>query len=67
VEGWAQLEARYPDPRLTEGRERLRDQYICHQQFATFAEPDKPSWELELNRPDVGYLATVKALCNPED
>jgi hypothetical protein len=64
-EGWEQLVSRFPDPRLDEAAARLRDQYICHQQFATIDEPDKPTWDLELNRPDVGYLETAKALCNP--
>jgi hypothetical protein len=43
----------------------MRDQFRCHVEFARIAEPDKPSWNLELWRPDVGYLATVLAQCNP--
>jgi hypothetical protein len=64
-DGWKQLVARYPDPRLEEAASRLRYQYICHQQFATIEEPDKPTWDLELNRPDAGYPETVAARCNP--
>ncbi|WP_165368025.1 DUF2599 domain-containing protein [Phytoactinopolyspora endophytica] len=44
----------------------MRDQFRCHVEFARIAEVDKPSWNLELWRPDVGYLATVLASCNPE-
>jgi hypothetical protein len=64
-EGWRQLEALLPDLAEHESRDRLRHQYICHQQFATVKEPDKPTWDLELDRPDVGYAETVKARCNP--
>lgn len=65
VDGWDQLVSRYPDPRLDEAASRMRYQYICHQQFATIDEPDKPTWDLELDRPDVGYTETVAARCNP--
>ncbi|NED99487.1 DUF2599 domain-containing protein [Phytoactinopolyspora halotolerans] len=44
----------------------MRDQFRCHVEFARIAEPDKPSWNLELYRPDVGYLGTVLASCNPD-
>ena len=40
----------------------LRDQYICHQQFAFF----KDRWNLDEWRPDVSYPATVAAGCNPD-
>ena len=39
----------------------LRDQRICHQQFAFF----KATWNLDEIRPDVSYAATVAAACNP--
>jgi hypothetical protein len=66
VDGWEQLISAYPDPRLDQAQTRLRHQYICHQQFATIKEPDKPTWDLEMDRPDVGYAATVRASCNPD-
>lgn len=47
------------------GHEHMRDQFRCHVEFARLAEPDKPSWNLELWRPDVDYLGTVVARCNP--
>jgi hypothetical protein len=65
VRGWDELEAHYPDERLVTYRETLRNQYICHQQFATIAEPDKPTWNLELWRQDVPYALVVVAACNP--
>ncbi|NNH69107.1 DUF2599 domain-containing protein [Nocardia uniformis] len=43
----------------------MRDQFICHWDWARIAMPDKPSWNLEPWRPVVGYPATVAALCNP--
>ncbi|NDL58432.1 DUF2599 domain-containing protein [Phytoactinopolyspora mesophila] len=43
----------------------MRDQFRCHVEFARIAEPEKPSWNLELWRPDAGYLATVLTQCNP--
>jgi hypothetical protein len=65
MDGWDQLEALMPDLAANPARGRLRYQYICHQQFATVKEPDKPTWDLELDRPDVDYAATVQASCNP--
>ncbi|MFD9959478.1 DUF2599 domain-containing protein [Amycolatopsis sp. NPDC058986] len=43
----------------------MRDQFLCHYDFARISEPDKPSWNLEQWRPDVGYTRTVLARCNP--
>lgn len=43
----------------------MRDQFYCHWDWARLVAPDKPSWDLEPWRPDVGYQATVAALCNP--
>ncbi|MGW6726098.1 DUF2599 domain-containing protein [Nocardia sp. NPDC055029] len=43
----------------------MRDQFLCHWVWARMVAPDKPSWNLEPWRPDVGYSATVSANCNP--
>ncbi len=43
----------------------MRDQFLCHWVWARMVAPDKPSWNLEPWRPDVGYQATVSANCNP--
>ncbi|HEX3825244.1 MAG TPA: DUF2599 domain-containing protein [Mycobacteriales bacterium] len=42
-------------------RHSLLSQLRCHAVFATH----KPSWNVETWRPDVGYLKTVLAACNP--
>jgi Protein of unknown function (DUF2599) len=42
-------------------RHSLRNQLRCHAVFV----PDKPTWDLESWRPDVGYAKTVLAECNP--
>ncbi|WP_336082308.1 DUF2599 domain-containing protein [Nocardia sp. SSK8] len=41
------------------------DQFRCHWVWARMVAPDKPSWNIEPWRPDVGYPATVAANCNP--
>ncbi|MFD8493712.1 DUF2599 domain-containing protein [Amycolatopsis sp. NPDC059657] len=46
-------------------QQNMKDQFRCHYDFARATAPDKPSWNLEQWRPDVGYLATVLAQCNP--
>ncbi|GGK34918.1 DUF2599 domain-containing protein [Nocardia camponoti] len=43
----------------------MRDQFRCHWVWARLVAPDKPSWNLEPWRPDVGYDAVVAANCNP--
>ncbi|MEV6769562.1 DUF2599 domain-containing protein [Nocardia sp. NPDC051030] len=43
----------------------MRDQFLCHWDWARIVAPNKTSWNLEPWRPDVGYQATVNALCNP--
>ncbi|WP_330180607.1 DUF2599 domain-containing protein [Nocardia sp. NBC_01503] len=43
----------------------MRDQFICHWEWARLVQPDKPSWNLEPWRSAVGYQETVNAMCNP--
>ena len=43
----------------------MRAQFLCHWNFAEFAEPGKPSWDLEPWRPDVDDGVMVLAGCNP--
>lgn len=54
---WAQLVAAEPEAAST----TMRDQFDCHALGAT----DKTTWNLEPWRPDVGFLATAAARCNP--
>lgn len=41
----------------------MRDQFICHHQFAYWR---SGAYHLEEWRPNVGYASTVEALCNPK-
>ena len=59
--GWEELYSKYRDGGLNTNLGGMRDQYICHQQFAAF----KPRWNLDQWRPDVSYPATVANGCNP--
>ncbi|MBL1077088.1 DUF2599 domain-containing protein [Nocardia sp. 2] len=43
----------------------MRDQFLCHWEWARVVAPNKTSWNLEPWRPAVGYQETVNALCNP--
>ncbi|MEU0539803.1 DUF2599 domain-containing protein [Nocardia sp. NPDC005978] len=43
----------------------MRDQFICHWEWARVVAPNKTSWNLEPWRPAVGYQETVNTLCNP--
>lgn len=63
VYGWNELVNRYYYTISSRTRNfgGMRDQYICHQQFAFY----KSSWNLEPWRPDVSYSSTVANLCNP--
>ena len=64
VWGWNELYDKYKDVGrgINTNIGGLRDQYICHQQFAFF----KDRWNLDEWRPDVSYPATVAAGCNPD-
>lgn len=48
------------DPKWTNTRS-ARNQFVCLLATAR----DKPQWNIEPSRPDVGYAATLKAACNP--
>jgi hypothetical protein len=58
---WGQVLALAPDAD-TPG---MRSQFLCHWRFAEFAQPGKPSWDLEPWRPDVDESAMLLAGCNP--
>jgi Protein of unknown function (DUF2599) len=60
-EAWGEVLAAAPEAD-TPG---MRDQFICHWQFAEFAQPGKTSWNLEPWRPVVDAAAMVDARCNP--
>lgn len=43
----------------------MRAQFVCHWDFAEFAQPGKTSWDLEPWRPVVDDAAMTQAGCNP--
>jgi hypothetical protein len=43
----------------------MREQFMCHWQYAEFAQPGKTSWNLEPWRPQVTADQMVAAGCNP--
>ena len=43
----------------------MRAQFLCHWNFAEFAEPGKTSWDLEPWRPAVDDSQMLLAGCNP--
>ena len=60
-EAWAEVLALSPDAD-TPG---MRAQFVCHWQFAEFAQPGKTSWNLEPWRPVVDDAEMVASGCNP--
>lgn len=60
-EAWSEVLALAPDAN-TPG---MRAQFICHWNFAEFAEPGKTSWDLEPWRPPVDDNTMVLTGCNP--
>jgi hypothetical protein len=60
-EAWTEVLALAPDA-ATAG---MREQFMCHWQYAEFAHPGKPSWNLEPWRPEVTADQMVAAGCNP--
>ena len=54
---WSALVVERPDA----DRPGMHDQLVCH----ALGAPDKPTWNLEPWRPDVGLVATLAARCNP--
>lgn len=59
--GWYELYKKYRNHGLNTNLGGMRDQYVCHQQFASV----KPTWNLDEWRPNVSYRQTVTAACNP--
>ncbi|WP_345312789.1 DUF2599 domain-containing protein [Gordonia alkaliphila] len=43
----------------------MRAQFDCHWTFARLVDPDKPSWNLEPDRPVVSADQMVSSRCNP--
>lgn len=60
-EAWAEVLASAPDADIP----GMREQFVCHWQFAEFGEPGKVSWNLEPWRPLVSAEELLAAGCNP--
>ena len=60
-EAWAEVLASAPDADIP----GMREQFMCHWQYAEFAQPGKTSWNLEPWRPEVSDTAMFAAGCNP--
>lgn len=67
LHGWKELYRDYKNVRhgIKHNVDGLMKQYECHAQFVAIRSPRKPTWNLDEWRPDVSYLATVRASCNP--
>lgn len=63
VFGWRELYSKYRNRGLNTNLDGMRDQYICHQPIPLAAV--KPTWNLDEWRPNVSYVRTVSARCNP--
>ncbi|WP_259741208.1 DUF2599 domain-containing protein [Pseudomonas fluorescens] len=57
---WDELTRDYSNSRYWQNTHGMRHQLICHLAIAR----DKPQWNLEPWRPDVGYAKTLEAGCN---
>ncbi|CAI8893927.1 DUF2599 domain-containing protein [Pseudomonas sp. IT-232MI5] len=57
---WDELSRDYSNSRYWRNTHGMRHQLICHLAIAR----DKPEWNLEPWRPDVGYAKTLAAGCN---
>lgn len=60
-EAWREILSLAPDA-ATAG---MREQFLCHWNFAEFAQPGKTSWDLEPWRPAVDDSDMLLAGCNP--
>lgn len=58
---WAEVLTLSPDAAIP----GMRQQFICHWQFAELFEPGKVSWNLEPWRPEVSNEEMVSTGCNP--
>ena len=60
-EAWTEVLTLSPDADIP----GMREQFMCHWQYAELAEPGKTSWNLEPWRPEVSPDQMVAAHCNP--
>jgi hypothetical protein len=60
-EAWGEVLALSPEA----SSPGMRDQFMCHWNFAELAQPGKTSWNLEPWRPQVDDQQMIAASCNP--
>ena len=60
-EAWTEVLALAPDAAVP----GMREQFMCHWQYAEFAQPGKTSWNLEPWRPVVDDTTMIDSACNP--
>jgi hypothetical protein len=60
-EAWSEVLAQAPQA----GTPGMRQQFLCHWDFAEVAQPGKVSWNLEPWRPVVDDATMVSSGCNP--
>jgi Protein of unknown function (DUF2599) len=60
-EAWSEVLALSPDAAIP----GMREQFMCHWEWAEFAQPGKTSWNLEPWRPEVSPDQMLAAGCNP--
>lgn len=60
-EAWAEVLTLSPDADIP----GMREQFICHWDYAELAAPGKSSWNLEPWRPEVSVEDMLEAGCNP--
>ncbi|ANI37905.1 DUF2599 domain-containing protein [Mycolicibacterium vaccae] len=58
---WAEVLALSPDAAIP----GMREQFLCHWNFAEFVQPGKTSWNLEPWRPEVSADEMMATRCNP--
>ncbi|MGK2881946.1 MAG: DUF2599 domain-containing protein [Mycobacterium sp.] len=58
---WAEVLSAAPEADLP----GMREQFVCHWEYAELAQPGKTSWNLEPWRPVVGPEVMVGSGCNP--
>lgn len=60
-EAWGEVLALSPEA----SSPGMREQFMCHWNYAELAEPGKTSWNLEPWRPEVDQQQMIAASCNP--
>jgi Protein of unknown function (DUF2599) len=60
-EAWGEVLALSPEA----SSPGMREQFMCHWNYAEAAEPGKTSWNLEPWRPEVDQQQMIAASCNP--